>query len=109
MSGARADGIAEERAAWNKIMGAYRQAIQRPKRRRGGEAVPHERRPTTVVVRVLNHSYAFDGPGVLDALRTLHVPHMRSRLGREWLCPADHGERVYNYVLARGHHMEARL
>jgi hypothetical protein len=38
MSGARADGIAEERAAWNKIMGVYRQAIQRPKRWRGGEA-----------------------------------------------------------------------
>jgi hypothetical protein len=50
-----------------------------------------------------------DGPGVLDALRTLHVPHKRSRLGREWLCPADHGERVYNYLLARGHHMEPRL
>jgi hypothetical protein len=67
------------------------------------------RRKPVVVVRVLNHSYAFEGPGVRAALRTLHVRHMRSPLGGEWLCPADDGERVYAYLVARGHRMEARL
>jgi hypothetical protein len=63
----------------------------------------------TVIVRILNHSYAFEGPGVLHALRTLHIRFMRDRNGGQWLCPADDGERVYAYLLARGHKLEAHL
>ena len=56
-----------------------------------------------ITVRVLGgNTTEFDGPGVLDAINTLHLPHMRSRYGKAWQIPGRHTDDLMACLESRG-------
>jgi hypothetical protein len=66
-------------------------------------------RKRPITVRVLGNTSEFDGPGVLDAIRTLDVPYMRARHGKAWQIPGRHTDDVMALLEYRGHRLVATL
>lgn len=63
-----------------------------------------------VRVRVLGgNTTEFDGPGVIDAITTLHLPHMRSRYGKAWQVPGRHTDDLMAILECRGYRLEVTL
>jgi hypothetical protein len=68
------------------------------------------RRKQPIRVRVLDgNTTEFAGPGVLDAINTLGVPHMRSRHGKAWQVPGRHTDDLMALLEHRGCWLEVTL
>jgi hypothetical protein len=67
-------------------------------------------RQQPIHVRALGvNTTEFDGPGVLAAINTLGVPHMRSRHGKAWQVPGRHADDVMALLESRRYRLVVTL